>query len=397
MTKRIGLIGVLFSLTSLAPLPRASAVIPRFISDEELAAYPAIVVGKWEKTELRSHDRYREDEDGSKVITKVEAYTTLNVVRVITGDVGPGLHKVMVGGSIDWWTDGNGVSSHRGGGDMTGDISDVTQANVWFLKKERSWDAKDTTEYLAIGNYREIQPLILEEYFAVLGTSKAEVEVPKLLESDKPEVVRRALRYACGGQWPWPNNTDSDKQYLNPEKRGKILTSAADAVARVIDREEPGDLRALAISVYAELMGTQCVEYVRGLLADDDPDVRAVAASVLMRNKDEQSIDAIAKAVDGVTDAWKSCKIVESILGWRDVRLVPAAISFLENDGAATKAREALLFMTGHFFPFDVKASMEAWEKAMNVGDARKRQALLELLIPYNPIPLSAATEGDSP
>jgi hypothetical protein len=339
-----------------------------------------------------------------KIVTKREAFTRLTVIRVIKGDIKPGEHQLMVGYGIGWSAAGEYVSS-ASSTELPGDVSDITEANLWFLKKERSWDEKDKTEYLSISNYREIQSLSLEEFYSVLGTSKAESGVPKLLASDKPEVINRALRYICGGQWPWPNNSDFEMRYLAPEKRTKVLRNAADAVARVVDRKELGSLRSLAVTVYADMKGKQCVDFVRGLLADEDPNVRAMAISVLLRNKDEQSTDAITRAVNGITNGWMSCKVIESITGWGDIRLVPSAISFLENGDSAgfdgnnlfipqIKAREALFRMTGHVFPFEVKSSLAAWEKVKNLNDAKKRKEILGALIPCDAMPLKAEVVG---
>ena len=371
----------------------ALAVMPIHIPDKELADSPIIVVARWEKAPFESHHKYREDEDLGKVIIKSEAHTKLKVIRVIKGDVKPGVHALMVGGCISWFKDGTYLNSATSTL-IPGDVSDVTQPNIWFLKREKSWDEKDKTEYLSISYYRNIQPLILEEYFSLLGSKSPEQEVPRLLNSGEPEVVRRVLRFVRGHDVRW-------------DKERKMLKDEADAVWRVIERKDLAGVRSLAVEAYAELKGKECVGHVRELLMDHDEAVRAAAVNVLALNKDEESIEKIFESVTGITDGYRCCGIIEKMRKWGDDRLVPSLISFLENGNyagrvgddlsiPAIKARSALREISGHVFPFAVKPSLNAWEKSQDINDLKKRKELLNKLVPCDAEPLKAELVGTS-
>jgi len=87
-----------FWLIVMCAVPRMSwAIAPAFISDEELARYPIIVVAKWDKASFRAHYRYSTNSDRGKVITAFESYTELNVLRVIKGGIRPGVSTLKIG------------------------------------------------------------------------------------------------------------------------------------------------------------------------------------------------------------------------------------------------------------------------------------------------------------
>lgn len=377
---------------------------PRYVPDTELADFPIIVVARWNKADFQAHHRFSDDDGGRRVITRVEVYTTLEVLQTIKGDVRPGFKRLMVGSGIGWSRDGTYVTS-ASSTELLGDVADVTVSNIWFLKKARSWDEKDRAEYLSVDNYRAIQPLVLDRYFAALRSRNPEREVPKLLKSDEPEVIRRVLRYVSGGQWPWPYVSEFDTRYLSPAKRGKILRGEADAVEDVIGREALKGLRPIAVAVYAELKGEKCIPCVARLLADKDSDVRGIAVAVAARNRNARSIAEMIQAVRGVTNGWTACTVIETVRCWGDIRLAPALIAFLQTgdsagyDGddlfiPAIKARKALQEMTGHVFPYDVAASLAAWDKVGSIANAEERKRLLSSLIPCDPMPLQVEVVG---
>lgn len=115
-----------------------SGIAPNFISDAELAQSPVIVVGQWENAPFTSHNKYRDDFGSDQVIADSEAYTKLRILRVIKGsDLKPGEHHLMTGLGISWSEDGAWVSSGTST-ELLGDVGNITQPNLWFLKKSRS-------------------------------------------------------------------------------------------------------------------------------------------------------------------------------------------------------------------------------------------------------------------
>ncbi len=381
----------------------AQGMAPPYISDKELAGYPIIVVAKWEKAPFSSHHKYI-DEKQRRGIARIEAYTKLHVVRVIKGDVKPGVQPLMVGCGIGWKKDGTWLNS-ASTTQLFGDVRDITKPCIWFLERERSWDEKDKRRYLSISNYCAIQPLTLEKFFVAMGSPDPETQVPQLLTPDKPKVALRILRYISGGIWPWPYDPSHfGKIYSNPAKRGKLLAAQADRVWTIVDSDAQ-DLRPYAVSVYAELKGKDCIEAMRGLLNDKNPVVRGVAIGVLARHRDATSLGSMQQAIKGVDDGWLACKLVEVLSSWGDDRVVPALITFLQNDKfvyqygddlgiPALKARQALKKITGQWFPFDVRKSMDAWDKAKGIPDEAKRSALLAKVLPDGDCPVRAELVG---
>lgn len=362
-----------------------SAIAPQHISDAELADYPIIVVAKWEKAPFTPHHKTRKDNVLGDVITEVEAYTTLKVLRVVKGRVPIGDHTLKLGWAIAWDADGADLTSATST-EFLGDVADVSKANIWFLQQEKSWDPKKKERFLTVSNYREVQPLNLEGYFRAMASRKPQQDVPALLKDGDQETCQRALNYLCGGHDPWPYNTGFLYDYASPREKGERLKSAAPQVAEMMKREVCKDLRAYALAVYAELLGKESITFVRGFSNDPSPDVQAICAGVLSKHQDADSIGAITQASAGVTDGWLGCRVIGNMAEWRDERLVPALISFLENDDCAgsygtdlhipaIKARAALLDITGRVFPFDVEAAKQIWDSAAKIDDPKKRAA----------------------
>jgi hypothetical protein len=168
---------------------------------------------------------------------------------------------------------------------------------------------------------------------------------------------------------------------------------------------ENAEIRRLAAAVYAELKGTHGLEYMRELLADKDPEVRGIAAGVLARHRDEESIGRFAKATSGLLDADLGCKVVKELGAWKDIRVVPALVNFLENDNfayqsgddvgiPALKAREALHAITGCHFPYEVKAASDTWERVVAIADAEQRGRKFAEIMGVKECPLNAALLG---
>lgn len=380
------------------------ATAPAYVSDDELAQYPIVVVAQWKRGDFKPHHRYRR-EDNENVIVGLEAFTELEILRVIKGDVKPGTAKLKVGGGIGWSEDGSGVSS-ASSTELPGDVDKVTAPNLWFLKLEKSWDENDRSDYLSINNYRAVQPLTMEAYFQRLSSKHPEQEVPELLFSDKKEVVQRALRYVCGGMTPSLDPDEFSARYLEPRNQGKLLKEQANSVKKVVEQTKIQQVRETALVAYWKLVGSAGTEFTRGLLRDGNSDVRAVAVVLLARQRDEHSLQAIIDAVEGVRDGQHACSVVKALVGWGDTRLVPALISFLRNGESAglygddlfipaLKAKEALYSITGHYFAFDVESSRRAWEASQNLADKEERKRRLDKVQSQDPSPLRAELIGD--
>ena len=395
----------------------AVAMAPGYLSDEELAGFPIIVVAQWERAGFEAHHEYEKREDFGTVLVTAETYTKLRIVRVVKGpELKAGQHDLMAGMGISWRKDGTRLSSGTST-DLLGDVQDITKPSLWFLKRARSWDKKRPNEYVWVHNYRQIQPLELEEYFLALGSDRPSTEVPRLLTPEKPAVALRVLRHISGGIWPWPYEPDGfEMRYSTPSGRGRILRKEAKRAWGVVSSEAE-EIRPYAVSVYAELEGHKCLADMRKLLADKNPSVRAIAAGILVRHRDILSLPKLQAAIRGVDEGRLTGRLVGELSSWGDERLVPSLITCLQNgqfcyrdedldwgwdedEGedepyiVALKARKALREITGHWFPLDVGKSMDAWQQAVKVTGKAKRRALLEQLIPGREFPLMAELIG---
>jgi hypothetical protein len=373
-----------------------AAIPPRFMPDEEMARQPIVVVARWDKAPLRGHSLVE-----GNVLKKLEGHTDLIVERVVKGDLKPGRHKLLLGAFIGWAKEGGPVFSHTST-EMVGDADDVTKPNLWFLAPKRSWDEADLHVYLALENYRAVQPLPLENYFRALGGDNYRTEVPKLLASRDPIVLDRTLAFLTGGVLPWPYGPGEFGEFLGWKARWKPLVEHAPAVESLLGRKEPRVRRAAA-AVYADLAGPAAIPRMRQLLRDEDAELRGIASGVLIRHQDRASYEGIGRAVSGLKDPGLGCQLTALIQQAGDAALVPAAIEFLQNDGfharlgddfsiPAFKAQAALKALTGHDFPFDVVASRQAWEGAKALEPQKRREHLTRVL-PYDPRPLTARLE----
>lgn len=378
----------------------ALATAPRYVPDDKLAAYPIIVVAKWDKAPAISHNEY--DKDHSNVVINIETYTHLNILATLKGKVEPGQRPLMMNWGITWDEDGTFVNSGTST-QLMGDVDDVTKPCLWFLKRTRSWDKTRKHEYLTVGNYREVQPLELKDFYVALGDRDAQKKVPMLLAADKPRVARRVLRYLCGGTWPWPYHNDR-WPFDKPDAPGTPLREEASRVWDYL-QSDAKDQRSLAACVYAELSGRSGITKIRTLLDDQDPSVRGIAIGVLARHRDEDSLDRFATAAQSLRDGTIACELIKALSDWKEERTVPALIAFLQNDEfayrlgddigiPALKARQALVEITGHEFPFDIESSQKAWQEAKRIDDKASRTIYLEKAAPGGQTPLAAALVG---
>lgn len=374
----------------------AHAIGPTYASDRDLAKYPIIVVAKWEKSAFKAHNEY----DKEKILVNEELYTRLNVLAVVKGKVQPGQHDLLVNWGIAWKKDGTELGSGTSTW-MRGDVDDITKPCLWFLERTRSWDKERQEEYLTVGNFREVQALELKAFFAALADPNAKTLVPRLLDPEKPNVARRVLRFISDGAWTY----NADRwPFDDPDSPAKVLHAEAGRVWEYL-QASGAEERRLAARVFAELAGRACIAKMRTLLNDDDPGVRGVAVSALAHHQDEASLDRLANAASGLVNGPVACRAIKELAAWRESRTVPALIVFLQNDQfayqidddigiPALKAREALLDITGHVFPFDVELSQRAWREARTVKDSGDRKRLLQKIAPGSQTPLVAEATG---
>jgi len=395
--QRIG-IGTLVWLVCLFAGGRASAVAPPHMTDSQLAQSPVIVVARWNKAKMRPHKLVE-----GNALTKYEVFTELEVVRTIKGDMKPGKHTLLIGSGIVWRQDGTELRTGTST-DLPGDADDVTQQNLWFLIRSRSWDESDQSTYYEIPHYRAIQPASIEPYFVALASRKPEAEVPKLLASKEPEIVRRTLAYICGYVLPWPYDPDDWERSWHPEKRERLLKDQAQAVRQTIYRDLPG-VRGLAASVYAELAGKSCIPDMRLLVKDKDPEVRAVAVGMLARFNDKAAGREIRDAVTGLSNAHLACRVIDELARSAHPERVPALIAFLENESysgyvgrdvflPAFRAREALHDATQCWFPCDVGVGLKAWDQVAGIAEPERRSNELRRMLPFDGNPLRARLLG---
>ena len=365
---------------------RIAAIAPPYVADDELAQYPIIVVAHWTKAPFTNHSRVEGHE-----LKDWEVRTEVEIDRVIKGDVKPGKYVLLTGFRIGWKNDDR-IMSYMST-QMAGDTDNLVNPNIWFLRLTKSWDAADKNEYLYLDSYRGVQPLVLEEYFAALRSEEPAKNVLKLIDSQDPEVLRRVLRYICGGVLPWPYDDEFTRHYMSPEKQGRVLTEATDAVAALLDCKDV-KIRELAVSVYDALKGKDAIPRLRERLKDSEPRVQAVAAGLLVRHRDAASIANICAATSGLGDMPQSYALVEALSDWKDARLAPALFPYLQNESnygrIAIKARAALHEFTGQWFPFDAALSRSIWEKTQKAADENERKRIFAELLPYGEQPLAA-------
>jgi hypothetical protein len=376
----------------------AQAVLPPTYTDAQLAGHPIIVVGRWNKADVRMHNLI----EGNTAL-ELESQTELLIERVIKGDVKPGVHPLLLNSFLGWEREDGGPLICYTSSRLPGEVKDVTESNVWFLKPGRSWDKKDETKYLEVGTYRNVQPLVLADYYQARSSDKPHQEVPKLLTSDKPAVVSNAFVYLCGDVTPWPYDRLTLAYHEVIPRSFPPLSECAGDVAKLLEHDDL-DVRRLATAAYAETAGARCVPRMRELLSDADSELRAVAVGALIRNNDAASADACVKALCESVDPEVAYKLVRLISDWKAPQAVPALLEILDTTGCAYvhddplsipawKARETLKTLTGHTFPFDVEAARRAWDQVKSIDEAEARTRKLAELLPYKGEALEVKTE----
>lgn len=377
----------------------SNAVEDPFVPDEELAKKPVIVVAKWDKAVMEEHHEFE-----GEAIKNWEMRTGLVIERVIQGKIKPGKQKILLKPFVSWGRNGGKIYFTFPLHIMfVGDVKDVTRSNLWFLSFKRSWDKKDPNVYLSLDTHLGVQPASLEPYFRALQAEDPRTTVPPLLASEDPEVVLRSLRFICGGVVPWPYDPDDFLGSDEHKDRRAVWREQSNAVAKLLTRKDAA-IRRRAACVYAELAGKESIPTMTKLLVDPDGQIRAIAIGILVQRNAIVTDDAIAKAAERIDDGYSDCRVIDALRKHNNDQAVPGLISFLQNDNhntglgfgdydgiPALRAQIALKELTGHWFPLDVRASQEVWEKAKQLPDAGRSKDYLSKNLPNDPAPVKAA------
>jgi len=365
------------------------AIAPRIYSDEELAKFPIIVVGQWEKADFRSHIKESENEQGEAVVEQWETYTKLKIIRTLKGTgISPGEHELKIGFGISWDKEGKGLETGTST-QIPGDVDDVTKPRIWFLRKDRSWDPEIQREYLSVSNFRCVQDVVLEEFFMAAGSEKAGEKVAELLASNHRETVERALRFLCGAREPWPvgPGEDDPEVFYDFQSEGSKYPSAAARIREFAVKCRHEDLEPTFISAYAELVEEIDVRFLKTFLESEHVDSRVVAACYLIRKNQYSGLGALEL---GGARTDMLLRMISEIGKNKNLELVPLLIDQLENGDSvgcignnhfvpALKAKRVLSDLTGCVFPFDVGASKKAWAAARNENRARRIETISKL------------------
>jgi len=357
-------------LVGLCSTARAIHIPP--LSDEALAKAPLIVLA-------RCTDKPAKDWPEEQLCTR-----TLVVDRAIRGELEPGKYTLVY--SMYYFHPRL--------------VEDLTRLHLWFLDRKDVVLAKTEREALAPlegRGWRSVQPAGLEPYFLALLEGSLKERVSGFLRGPDPDLIIRALEKASGGFLPWPYEPD---RFNRSGDRGQSRKDLADAVAPLLSHPSVR-VRTRAVAAYAFLDEEKAPPAIRPLLGDKHPQVRTLASGILVRLRDEASLEKVAEAVADPKDPQLACRVVDAIAAWGRPELVPALAAFLENDGfayyigddwgvPALRAQKALADITGHVFPFDATVSREAWSKAETLEDPGERLAVLVREAPFEAEPFEA-------
>jgi HEAT repeat protein len=425
---------MLGSAVALPPLlfTCATARASGHVWDDALVQKPLIVVALCPSPSAERHDLIE-----NNAVLQAEGHTEVVVERVIKGDIRPGRYKLLYGWGVDWPED-EGLPADHTSSNRLGEVEDISQPNLWFLLRKRSWDKADPTVYLSLDTYRGVQPLALEPYFAALQSDDRQRKVRELLHSKDQTVSSRSSAYlsrasASSSQTWHCMNADPQAFHRMLDWYTMAMVAKKFGIQRVrnlLNASDPGMRRMAAISliqrgetrstqplltdndpgvraeVARELIQHGEIPSVRPLLNDKVPAVRESVALLLMQRHDGPSVLHIGALMARMPRSRFDCAMVDELVRWGDRGLVPALIACLQTDSfegwetdgvriPALKARAALQQITGYVFPFDVRSSQRAWTKARQFPDAAARLRSLVGSLGEDPNPLRATAVED--
>jgi hypothetical protein len=286
---------------------------------------------------------------------------------------------------------------------LAADVEDVKKPAVWLLGIRNAPDAHGRGGVLELTDYRGIQPIGLERYFAAIGSRDPDRALGEYMKTCDAGILVRAIKYVDGGYTPWPlpcNRTDE------PDFNGATTTYHERFVPdlrRLLNHRDPR-VRMWSTAVLASLAEIECLDDVRRALDDPNPDVRAVACCLLAKWRDAASEARLSVLGPQIKWGFLADEFVAGLTAWapRDEALI--LIQFLQTDGragrsfqdrlepdifwnwdnhsgpacAALRAQARLKEITGATFPLDVKLASRTWELASSASDDAGRNAILK-------------------
>lgn len=387
----------------------ATAIPPPYVSDRQLAHFPIVVIAQWDGSPITDHSRIE-----GNMMRDLELRTHLKVIRVLKGNVEPGVQPLAITDNFGW--DENGSVATYTSTEMLGEVEDVRKPCLWFLQSGKSWDKKDPEEQLTASNYRCIQEEVLEPFYAALASPDPNKNVGPLLSSNSYLVAHRSLDFVNGERDPFADLYASELGVGLSQKDNDTfppLVQYVQEVRALVDKGSPA-VRREATAVYAGMVGSGGRESVRAILANSDPGAVLIAANFLVRWHDAAALPKVADRVRGIKAPLdeQMCAIarwfVASAAKWKDASVVPALIEMLalreKDDGwysqppVAAEAGSALQAITGYLFQTDTDPDRlrAAWSAAEARPSSQRLETLVSALGPNRaPFVISGQLEGD--
>lgn len=358
---------------------------------ERVARAPIWVIAHWPRAKLSANIP-----KDPKAPWDGKISTQIVITKVLRGDVKPGpttLNYEFTGFDPRLFGPDGGDMEHLLPG-PPGQAANMCDPSLWFLQPVLS--GKKLVA-LHLPSYRCLQEVDCRPLFEALSSDKPEPGVTKCLQSRDPVLVERTLIYVAGDRSPEPSlgeptfYEDQDEDRLPPLPKHPEY---AESVREVADRG-PGKCRAVATSVYAQLLGIRAVSFLNTKLGDRDPYVRLSACAQLASLQAASSFDKLAAICRRLSGLGLNTVALDSLIAMlgekKDARLVPAIIPFLECRSGYVPifyrvadpvflAQDCLNDITDYTFPLDADTSLAAWQKVKDSEPKERADRLTQLL-----------------
>jgi hypothetical protein len=162
------------------------ARFPAIPSDDDLVGHDMIIIARWNPTNIVTRrEETNIDARGVGLLVAQERFTTIEVLRIIKGDVELGHHKIMIASPTQFNFESNGPSRFvrfRSGTStsLPGVADDITMPCLWVLSWTSSWWEADKTMYPTLTTFYGVQPLEKESHFkAIIEREKEPNRTPE--------------------------------------------------------------------------------------------------------------------------------------------------------------------------------------------------------------------------